>query len=57
VSPFTVAFIHHALTGVVEANRRALRLSPGDPHLNTAFAVLTLLNAGRDTPTIARAVD
>jgi hypothetical protein len=35
----------------------ALRLSPGDPHLNTAFAVLTLLNAGRDTPTIARAVD
>lgn len=30
VSPFTVAFIHHALTGVVEANRRALRLSPGD---------------------------
>ena len=30
VSPFTVAFIHHALSGVVEANRRALRLGPGD---------------------------
>ena len=29
----------------------------GDPHLNTAFAVLTLLNAGRDTPTIDRAID
>jgi hypothetical protein len=28
----------------------------GDPHLNTAFAVLTLLNAGRDTPIIDRAV-
>ena len=28
----------------------------GDPHLNTAFAVLTLLNAGRDTPLIDRAV-
>jgi hypothetical protein len=28
----------------------------GDPHLNTAFAVLTLLNAGRDTPIIARAI-
>jgi hypothetical protein len=30
VSPFTVAFIHHALAGVVEANRRALHLSPDD---------------------------
>ena len=29
----------------------------GDPHLNTAFAVLTLLNAGRDTPIIDRAID
>ena len=29
----------------------------GDPHLNTAFAVLTLLNAGRNTPIIDRAVD
>ena len=29
----------------------------GDPHLNTAFAVLTLLNAGRHTPTIDRAID
>jgi hypothetical protein len=29
----------------------------GDPQLNTAFAVLTLLNAGRDTPIIDRAID
>jgi hypothetical protein len=29
----------------------------GTPHLNTAFAVLTLLNAGRDTPIIDRAID
>jgi hypothetical protein len=29
----------------------------GDPHLNTAFAVLTLLNAGRHIPIVARAVD
>ena len=29
----------------------------GDPHLNTAFAVLTLLNADRDTPVIDRAID
>ena len=29
----------------------------GDPHLNTAFAVLTLLNAGRDTRIIDRAID
>src|SRR5436190_18102916 len=29
----------------------------GDPHLNTAFAVLTLLNAGRDTPIIDCAVN
>jgi hypothetical protein len=29
----------------------------GDPQLNTAFAVLTLLNAGRRTPLVARAVD
>lgn len=29
----------------------------GDPHLNTALAVLTLLNAGRNTPLITRAVD
>jgi hypothetical protein len=28
----------------------------GDPHLNTAFAVLTLLNAGRRSPVVARAV-
>lgn len=27
----------------------------GAPHLNTAFAILTLLNAGRETPLIARA--
>lgn len=27
VSPFTIAFIHHALTSIVEANRDALRLS------------------------------
>jgi len=29
----------------------------GAPHLNTAFAVLTLLNAGRDTPIIDRAIE
>jgi hypothetical protein len=29
----------------------------GDPHLNTAFAVLTLLNAGRSTPIVSRAID
>jgi hypothetical protein len=29
----------------------------GAPHLNTAFAVLTLLNAGRDTPIIDQAMD
>jgi hypothetical protein len=29
----------------------------GDPQLNTAFAVLTLLNAGRDTPIVDRAID
>jgi hypothetical protein len=29
----------------------------GDPHLNTAFAVLTLLSAGRDTPIVDRAID
>jgi hypothetical protein len=29
----------------------------GDPQLNTAFAVLTLLNAGRRTPLVARAVE
>ena len=29
----------------------------GDPHLNTAFAILTLLNAGRDTPLIDAAID
>jgi hypothetical protein len=29
----------------------------GAPHLNTAFAVLTLLNAGRTTPIIGRAID
>ena len=29
----------------------------GAPHLNTAFAILTLLNAGRDTPIIERAID
>lgn len=28
----------------------------GDPHLNTAFAVLTLLNAGRRSPVVARAI-
>jgi hypothetical protein len=28
----------------------------GDPHLNTAFAVLTLLNAGRHTPLVDRAI-
>jgi hypothetical protein len=28
----------------------------GAPQLNTAFAILTLLNAGRDTPLVARAV-
>ncbi len=27
----------------------------GDPHLNTAFALLTLLNAGRETPLLGRA--
>jgi hypothetical protein len=29
----------------------------GDPHLNTALGVLTLLNAGRNTPVIGRAID
>lgn len=29
----------------------------GAPHLNTAFAVITLLNAGRDTPIIDRAIE
>jgi hypothetical protein len=29
----------------------------GDPHLNTAFAILTLLNAGRNTPIVSRAID
>jgi hypothetical protein len=29
----------------------------GDPQLNTAFAVLTLLNAGRRTPLVGRAID
>jgi len=29
----------------------------GEPHLNTAFAVLTLLNAGRHTSLVDRAVD
>jgi hypothetical protein len=29
----------------------------GAPHLNTAFAVLTQLNAGRDTPIVDRAID
>ena len=29
----------------------------GDPQLNTAFAVLTLINAHRSTPLIARAID
>jgi len=29
----------------------------GDPQLNTAFAVLTLLNAGRRTPLVDRAID
>ncbi len=29
----------------------------GDPHLNTAFAILTLLNAGRDTPLIRAGID
>jgi hypothetical protein len=29
----------------------------GAPHLNTAFAIITLLNAGRDTPIIDRAID
>jgi len=29
----------------------------GDPHLNTAFAVLTLLNAGRNTAIVSRAID
>ena len=28
----------------------------GDPHLNTAFAVLTLLNAGRRSPIVDRAI-
>jgi hypothetical protein len=28
----------------------------GDPHVNTAFAVLTLLNAGRHTPLVDRAI-
>jgi hypothetical protein len=28
----------------------------GDPHLNTAFAVLTLLNAGRETPIVDSAI-
>jgi hypothetical protein len=28
----------------------------GDPQLNTAFAVLTLLNAGRDSPIVGRAI-
>ena len=32
-------------------------LGQGEPHLNTALAVLTLLNAGRDTPIIDRAID
>jgi hypothetical protein len=30
VSPFMVAYVHHALTHVVKANRRALGLSPRD---------------------------
>src|SRR3954466_7919859 len=30
VSPFVVAFIHQALTGVAESHRRTLRLSAGD---------------------------
>jgi len=30
VSPFTVGFIHHALTEVIEENRRTLNLSPTD---------------------------
>lgn len=29
----------------------------GAPHLNTAFAVLTQLNAGRDTPIVDRGID
>lgn len=31
--------------------------SLGDPHLNTAFAVLTLLNAGRETDLIERGIE
>jgi hypothetical protein len=33
VSPFMVAFIHHALTGIVEENQRALGLNPRDLRL------------------------
>jgi len=29
----------------------------GEPHLNTAFAVLTLLNAGRETAIIDQAIE
>ncbi len=29
----------------------------GDPHLNTAFAILVLLNAGRDTPLIDEGIE
>ncbi len=43
--------------GVLETEDGLAHWDLGAPHLNTAFAVLTLLNAGRDSPLIARGVD
>lgn len=44
------------LAGITDARGRT-HWDRGDPHLNTAFAILVLLNAGRNTPLIDQGVD
>jgi hypothetical protein len=42
-------------TSAIERNDGTAYWDRGAPHLNTAFAILTLLNAGRESPLVARA--
>ena len=44
-------------TSAVERDDGTAYWDRGAPHLNTAFAILTLLNAGRESPLVARAAD
>ena len=57
LAPAVRVFADDLEASVVIRTDGAAYWDKGAPHLNTAFAVLTLLNAGRDIPIVDRAIE